>query len=44
MSQTNCKELYKSEIEKALKDMKNGKTPGIDGFPAGFFKKRFGRD
>ena len=30
--------LLMDELNKALKDMKNGKTPGIDGFPAEFFK------
>ena len=27
-----------AELGKALKHMKNNKTPGIDGFPAEFFK------
>ena len=30
--------LTLNEISKALKNMKNNKTPGIDGFPADFFK------
>ena len=30
--------LTVSEMGQALKNMKNGKTPGIDGFPAEFFK------
>ena len=31
------------ELSNALKSMKNGKTPGIDGFPAEF-KKVFGKN
>ena len=31
-------EITLSELGHALKCMKNGKTPGIDGFPAEFFK------
>ena len=31
-------ELSIQELGQALKAMKNGKTPGIDGFPAEFFK------
>ena len=31
-------ELLLPEISKALQNMKNGKTPGIDGFPVEFFK------
>ena len=31
-------ELKEEELSKALKDMKSNKTPGIDGFPAEFFK------
>ena len=32
-----------SELSNALKNMKNGKTPGIDGFPAEFFKVFWGQ-
>ena len=31
-------DLKLEELAKALKNMKNNKTPGIDGFPAEFFK------
>ena len=31
-------ELSVKEIGQALKQMKNGKSPGIDGYPAEFFK------
>ena len=33
------KPLKLAELKKALKDSKNGKTPGIDGLPAEFYKK-----
>ena len=35
--------LKVEELGHALKNMKNGKTPGIDGFPAEFFKVFWGR-
>ena len=37
-SQGLGKPLTSDELGKTLKDMKNNKTPGIDGFPAEFFK------
>jgi hypothetical protein len=30
--------ITEKECINALKDMKNGKTPGLDGFPADFYK------
>ena len=36
-------EITISELGEALKNMKNGKTPGIDGFPAEFFKVFWGQ-
>ena len=35
--------LTVEELGQALKDMKNGKTPGMDGFPAEFFKVFWGK-
>ena len=32
-----------TELSNALKAMKNGKTPGVDGFPAEFFKSSLGK-
>ena len=36
-------ELTLNEISKALKNMKNDKSPGIDGFPAEFYKFFWGK-
>lgn len=36
------RELTMDELELALKDMKNGKTPGSDGLPPEFFKRFWG--
>ena len=36
-------EITIKELSDALKNMKNGKTPGIDGFPAEFFKVFWGQ-
>ena len=36
-------ELTLSEISKALKNMKNDKSPGIDGFPSEFYKVFWGK-
>ena len=36
-------EITIDELSSALKHMKNGKTPGIDGFPVDFFKVFWGK-
>ena len=34
-----CAEVSVNEIEEALKSLASNKAPGLDGFPASFFKQ-----
>ena len=42
-SSTLEQDITMDELSNALKNMKNGKTPGIDGFPAEFYKVFWGK-